>query len=399
MHASSTDRRIIQFRRGTSAVNARQTLWYSGLLLLIPLVVVAALLLNLASQDGPMSAADLWQALLRQFDKDPRLKSHAWAFAIALPIAVIPIWLHRLSFLRLGPHGIEGYLPKGTVLGMHGLTTGHWRVLWDAIRSVQLIPARPMPQLPMRLAAYRLVIETDRGPIRLSPYFWILRNGPDHRMTLRRLLSAKATDADRMIETAPLIEALRARGIEIAGPETATGPSAPAGFDMSKHRGLVIQLVAFFAIGLYALIDGLFINAYRPLEPMPMAPYGAAAAIAIVLVAILGRGAPIVERGVVGALTIAVTIAAVHPALLRINALTAEPRVVAYESVAIGRFEPPTPDLPEIDLGDLQIGEYWARYPAGAEHEFHLLRGAAGFYQLDLDPLYARTRDFYRQQG
>lgn len=395
MDAYSADSRTLLFRRGASAVRGTQLMWSMGLLLAIPLLAVIVIFLTLTAHDGTTHASDVWDALLRQVHKEPRLRWYAWAFAVAAPLAVIPLWLQRLAYLRLSPNGIEGYLPKGTGLGMRGFTTGHWRILWDSIRSARVIPAGAMSQLAPRLAAFQLVIETDRDQIRLSPYFWVPREGSDHRITLWQLLRLTATDADGLIENAPLIEALRRRGIDIASDSVAPSTATPTGYDLGRHRGLIVQLVLFSTFGLYALIDGLFIGAFRPLEPMALAPFAATAAIGIAVVAVLGRGAPKLERAVVGLLTVATMTAAVYPALMRINALTAEPHVVTYHSVTIGRFDPPTNDLPRIDLRDLRIGEYWAQYPSGAEHDFHLIRGLAGFYQVDLDPLFVRTREFY----
>lgn len=124
-------------------------------------------------------------------------------------------------------------------------------------------------------------------------------------------------------------------------------------------------------------------------------PFAVTGAVAVLASSQLGRGAPSRERLAVGALTVVALVAAAHPATLRLNAATAEPETVAYVSLGTGRFEPPDDRLPPIDLSTLGVPEYWARYARGAEHEFTLLRGTAGFYQLALRPVYERTRRFY----
>jgi hypothetical protein len=131
---------------------------------------------------------------------------------------------------------------------------------------------------------------------------------------------------------------------------------------------------------------------------LPSLPFVAVTGAGALAVMMLGRGAPRAERLVLGVLTVAALTAAVHPALLRVNALTATPQEVAYVATGAGRFEARDAGLPALDLSNEDVNEYWAQYPIGAEHPFTLLRGAGMFYQLDLAPLYARTRSFYAAQ-
>ncbi|MDZ7811454.1 MAG: hypothetical protein U5L11_17155 [Arhodomonas sp.] len=145
-------------------------------------------------------------------------------------------------------------------------------------------------------------------------------------------------------------------------------------------------------------MDGLFLGQRQPLESVPVIPFVLAAVLAVAMVHRLGEGAPATERVAVGALTVAALVAAIYPGMLRFNAATAEPWVIGYEVVAPGRFQDPSGRFPEVDLSGKDLDEYWAEHPEGSVHEFRLFRGSAGFVQLDLRPLYEKTRAFYRQR-
>ncbi len=193
------------------------------------------------------------------------------------------------------------------------------------------------------------------------------------------------------------MKAVEARGFEIeAAGDAAQGA---ASFDLARHKGMLAQLGVLFGAGLYALGDTL-VAGYQPLGPLPLLPFAAAGVLAVAGSAVLGRGAPRAERLGVGALATLAVVAAVYPVTLRLNALGAEPRVAMYTAVAPGVFEPQAAGLPRIDLSGEDVDEYWTQYPPGSGHAFTLLRGSAGFYQLDLAPFYERTRRFYsRDRG
>ena len=403
MHTDSSNGsltgRTLEFRIGSSLLCRSQAHWLNFFTVGLPLAIAAVVVfLTMTPHAETLHAHDVWKKLLLQMDKDPQMKWHLALFAVIVPLAIAATWMQRLAYIRFTAHGMEGYIPRWTGLGRRNLTTGHWQVLWGSIRSARVEPGKQMPQLMHQLAGYRLVLETDRAQIRLSPFFWIMRNGPDHRLTLRQMLNVKKTQAADLVLRAPLIQSLQQRGIDFVEGAGAAA-AGPVGFDLAKHRGLLIELVLFFCAGLYALVDGLLIASFKPLEALPLLPFIVAAVVALVMVSILGCGAPAVERAAVGMLTVAALTAAVYPGLLRVNALSAEPQSVTYKAVATGRFEPVDRELPAVNLTGLHLDEYWAQYPPGTEHEFHLLRGAGGFYQLNLRPFYAQTQDFYKRRG
>lgn len=234
--------------------------------------------------------------------------------------------------------------------------------------------------------------------VRVNPFIWFDRAGEDHRLGLDEIWSSRKLDPARRLRRAPLIRRLIARGID-ATVEEADVEQRASGFDLMRNRGLVTQLVPFFGAGLYALVDTFIVEVYKPLGPLPLGPFVLGAVAAGTAVAKLGRGAPKTERRVIGALTVAACVTATYPATLRFNAATADAEVAVYVSAGGGRFEARDDRLPRIDLSGERIPEYWALFPPGAEHEFTVLRGTAGFHQLELAPFHERTRRFYASDG
>lgn len=171
------------------------------------------------------------------------------------------------------------------------------------------------------------------------------------------------------------------------------------GFDLFKHGGMIALLIVGGVAGAYALVDTFFLMQVMPVGNMPWWPYLGMGVVVAPLAYALGRGAPGIERAAMTLITAAALIWAVYPALLRINAMTGEAEVVTYEARAVGVFEHPEDAYPPVDLRGLGISDYLEAHGAARPHRFRLIKGALGFYQLDLMALYARTSVFYRQRN
>lgn len=363
----------------------------------IPLIIFALLILATSPASGEDPGySDLLKIFWTDFLRDPGNRLMLWALALLLPLGVLAVAVQRFAHIRVTSTGLQARIPL--LLGLFRQSAGQWDIRWEDVRRVRMVTPGRTRNAVQRLGWFRLVIETGRGDIRLNPFPWFNPDAEDHRLRLGELLRFGGLEADRRVRDAPLVGVIEARGFEIeqtAG-EDRDPETASAGFDLVRHRGMVVQLGLFLVAATYALVDTFFISAYRPLAPLPVMPFVMVGLPALAGVVALGRGAPRPERLAVGALTVISLVAAVHPAVLRLNALTAEPRIVTYEAVGPGRFRPVDEEWPPIDLRDLDVDRYWARYPRGSEHQFTLLRGIPNFEQLDLAPLYERTRAFYR---
>lgn len=410
MHEMDFTRQPVRLRYGVSLLRRRQTILLVSVLLGVPLALLVALvtILGLPAEEPAAIPALLLEELRAAMADDPSVVFLLWLMPPAAVATLVALLVQRRAWLRIGPGGIEGYLPRFVGFGLTGQTVGTWQVPRDRIRAVRLRGhhgSGGRGRLERRVAkaqrirASRVEIETDRETIRLSPFPWYRADGPDHRLGMRELSALSGADPASYIERAPVLESLRAQGIAIESARGDASAAALPGFDLARDRGMVAQLGLLFAAGLYALVDTFFLLQYTPLAPTPLAPFALMLMVAIPLTLWLGRRAPLAERAVVSALTVIALAVAVYPGLLRFNAATAEPRVVEYVPTAPGRFRAATGEYPDIDLSDQSLSEYWAQHGSGASHPFTLLRGDAGFWQLDLVPLYERTRDYYRARN
>lgn len=370
-----------------------------GGLLAVPVFLVVILLLFLQEAGhGDEGVWELLRAAWAEFLGEPGSELMLWALAVITPLAVVLTFGQRIARIHVTSLGLRARIPRWLGLGLLGQTAGRWEVLWEAVRHVRLErPAGGLNGIKL-LGWYRLVIETDMDEIRINPFSWFDGTGPDHRLRIGELFRPATVQAEQRVRDAPLIQAFEARGFQVEPAEAGWKPVG-ARFDLVRHRGMVGQLVVFFLAGLYALVDTYITGSYRALELLPSMPFIEAGVVAGLGAWLLGRGAPALERTVVGALTVIAVVAAVYPAILRLNAATAEPEIVAYRATAPGVFEALRAGYPAIDLTDIQADEYWAALPPGSFHEFTLMRGEAAFYQLDLLPLYARTKAFYESRS
>lgn len=381
---------------GSSPLKTTHTWTLLAVALGLPLAALLAILATLpVAADGSICPA-IWTALRAKFTDDPAHRWVLWSAAVLLPLATVLLILESRARLRLTHAGLEANIPRLLGLGWLRQTAGHWRVRWDEVRRVRLLgPASGNAM--QQLAWYRLVIETDHGEKWVSAFRWHERGNKDHRLRLGELLTFHKLDAAARLRSAPLVRAIKERGFAIETDADTAAQLSP-GFDLAQHRGLLALVGVFFVAGIYALTDALFLQPYLPLETPPAAPFLLVGTLAAVAAWKLGQGAPRIERSVVGVLAVAACVAATYPAMLRLNAATARAETLPYVSMGGGHFESEGEHLPALDLSGLGVPEYWAEYPPRTRHEFTLLKGSAGFYQLELAPVYERTRRFYRDR-
>lgn len=381
-------------RLGASPLRRSHFLALMAVLVGLPLLVLAAIALVAAVCAGPERLGALMAEGLRQaLEKDPSIRYALWALAALTPLLAVFALGQRQARLGLGPAGLQAHIPRWLGVGLTRQTAGDWRIGWESIRQARLVLPAAGRNAAQVVARARLAISTERGETWLAPFIWTRAGGPDHRLGLGELLHPRRLDPLDLLARAPLVQVLRERGFPVQ-PDRTSGLGGP-GFDLARHGGMVTQLAVAAIAGVYTLADGFLLGPYQPLEPLPPAPFAVAATGAALAAVVLGRGAPRLERWAVGLLAVAAVGAAVYPATLRLNALTAEPEQVTYRAVAAGRFTAPGNLHPPVDLSGYDLDAYWAQYPPGAQHLFTVLSGVAGFRQLDLAPFYRRTRAFY----
>jgi hypothetical protein len=271
-----------------------------------------------------------------------------------------------------------------------------WSLRWAQVHraAVESSGVAPGPQF------LRLVLDLGLERRRLMPYVWV---DPE---TYRPPSAWSTRDQQRRMQRDVVLAELRASPLLAAVARHVPRFSAdwdavsPTQFALEKNPWTLATVIAFFALFVYALLDGLFLNPETYAEPPRFAAYAVAGAVvAIAVFGLLRRaGAPAGESVALALLTGAALGAALYPGLLRINQLTDRHglQVHVYEHRGGGHFVPRASGPPPLDLS--RYAEYWGKLRAGAGYEFELRRGGLGFYQLNLAPLYAAMREHYRQR-
>ncbi len=382
-----------ELRLGLSLLRRSHTVALLTPVLLLTAALLWALLGDEAALGGVLEA--LTSAAT---EGSPSGRFHAWALLVLSPVGAVMLLLLHRARLRISIRGLEGYLPAWTGFGLQGLTTGRFLATWNEVESVSLQSGGRFSRALDAVRGARLVVRTRDGRISLSPFVWVERNGADHRLTLTEALRSGAGDGTAWVMRSPLVQALEGRGYDVRTADASEPSPLAEGYDLARHRGMVALMSVMALAGGYGLVDGFATGPYQALEPVPLWPFAMAAAVAVALAAVLGRGAPTAERMGVGALAVAAVVAAVHPAMLRVNGATGTPHTVMYTVSGPGTLSPPDSAWPAIDLGDRNLTEYWQEHPPGTEHPMTLVKGVAGFHQLDSRPLFERTRAFYRRR-
>lgn len=170
----------------------------------------------------------------------------------------------------------------------------------------------------------------------------------------------------------------------------------PHDFSLEKNPHTIAALVVLFGAMAYALGD-TFVNTETYAETPLYLVYAGGALLAGVatLTWLRGAGIPRNESLGISVLMGLVVGFALYPGLLRINQFTDTRglQTYAYHLQDDLTLEPAHPELPELTFPGTR--EYWESLEPGSVHALQLRQGDLGFYQINMAPLYKKTRKFY----
>ncbi len=87
-----------------------------------------------------------------------------------------------------------------------------------------------------------------------------------------------------------------------------------------------------------------------------------------------------------------------YPIILRLNQWTDEEGLQTYSYILKEdkrwKSEDSIHKLPDL-IFDLKGSDYWKQFDLNAEKKFELRKGGLGFYQINMEPIYADQREFY----
>lgn len=181
-------------------------------------------------------------------------------------------------------------------------------------------------------------------------------------------------------------------------PEFELPSAANVDFALEKNRASLIGLCIFFGLIAYALIDGFFLNNNELLKlgwlGFAMPSLGLLAIPAYF--ALVQGKVPSRESLAMSMMLAAAFTAAFVPAVKRVDqAMSGGPKQYQFKLIEGTRLEAVDPGPP--DLNFRKAKEYWAQYDEGSIHQFSLIHGPLGLWQLDSDDLLPKVRAFYQK--
>ena len=193
------------------------------------------------------------------------------------------------------------------------------------------------------------------------------------------------------MENSPLLRFIS----ETAGIEIQTKENTGLNFDLSKNTYTRTGVIVLLVLVAYLFTD-LIINKESYLETPPVMIFVAAGILAAALFSFwfIKNTVPIGNALGLALLIGVITGAATYPALLRLNQLTDTVGLKQYHYIHVdgASFKPQDSSLPDIHLFE---DKYWDSLPKDAEFIFNLRKGGLGFYQIDMAPIYKKTRLWY----
>jgi len=359
-------------------------------LALFTLVTVGTLLViaGLKFAESGLGWSDVLAKLAAKFTEQPIEGALHLLLLISLILQFVYMMLAQSrEQLVLTSDGIEYLSPLPAWL--QGLRPS-WSMRWEQVRSAVLAKS-PLVNTPQTVT---LVLDASTGPRKLVPYMWV---NPDNYKTVSSLKDLRKAARLGLVslDSCPLLQYLDSNVPRLSVNREAVGGARPFALESHSHTRVIV--FGFFLFGLYALIDGLFINKEVYIEPAFITEY-IVVGVTVAFVAGIWQqrgGAPLAESMVLALLLGTAVSAAAYPGALRINALTDEEGLRAYTYVRQpnGSFVAVQPGLPNLNFDDYQ--EYWARYKAGSEYSFYLRKGGLRFWQLDMAPVYSSMRDYF----
>ena len=267
-----------------------------------------------------------------------------------------------------------------------------WRLQWSQIRQARIETARMSPLF--------LVIVLDAGLVqrKIAPFQWVVTDdeliGP---ADLRKWRSLDPEAIRSLLQLAPVTQILASADIDLN--LDALRCSVSTLFALEENPSTLLALVLFFGFVSYALIDGAFLiqetYAERPFYEF----YVVTGILLFIIVGVWLRRVrvPRAESLTLAALVGAGCAVALYPGLLRINAVSDPSGLQEYPYVLESNytFRALDAELPVLHFE--RDGEYWAQFESGSIHHFELRKGGLGFYQLNMAPVYAVMKEFYRE--
>jgi hypothetical protein len=272
-----------------------------------------------------------------------------------------------------------------------------WSLQWSQVRGIRIVVPKAMfhPNL--------VTLEFDAGSVkrRLQALHW---SGDAEGKTaeaetwrerfLLGLRAARERDgALRKVEQSPLVRYAKEAGVKVT---TGDAPGIGFGFALEKHRHALVATVLVLSLLCYAVVDFAMNEEVYAVDP-PLVLFGVAGAIAVLvsMLWLVSAGVPRAETLGLSLLLGAAAGAALYPGLLRVNEATDDEGLRAhdYRLTEYVVFSPLDPNLPVMTFPG--VADYWRQFKIGTIHRFELRKGGLGFYQVNMQPVHEKMREYF----
>jgi hypothetical protein len=158
----------------------------------------------------------------------------------------------------------------------------------------------------------------------------------------------------------------------------------------------VVLVLLFLCYGVLDLALNEEVHAVEP----PLVLFVLAGAIAALagMLWLVSANVPRIETLGLSLLLGGATGFALYPGVLRLNEATDADGLHAYEYrlTEYVLFSPVDPNLPVLRFPG--HADYWRQFKLGTTHSFELRKGGLGFYQVNMQPVHARMREYFIRQ-
>jgi hypothetical protein len=336
------------------------------------------------------SFADAFQGFLKDVPVGKQIETVLFAAA-----ATAQLWyLRRVAKyerLHLDQVGMryESPLPKS----LRALRPD-WSLQWSQVREVRIV----VPKVGVN--RYMTMLEIDAGPVKrkLQALHWSGDAGEESLPWRKRFFlgfrPARERDSIlRQAEQSTVVRYARVAGVKVT---TSDVPGIASGFALEKHRHALVAAVLVILFLSYGVVDVALNEEVYAVE-LPIVLFVLAGAIAALasMIWLLAAKVPRIETLGLSLLLGGAIGFALYPGMLRLNEATDNEGLHAYQYRLIEYvvFSPADPNLPALRFpGD---ADYWRRFKLGTTHSFQLRKGGLGFYQVNMEPVHARMREYF----
>jgi hypothetical protein len=310
-----------------------------------------------------------------------------------LPMAYMSM-AHKRERIFLTPSGMQYQSP---LPGLLQWFKPDWSIKWSQIRTAYFKPAAiKIGHGPLSMT---LVIETASQRRKINPCAWIDPNEPKDTRPSLQWHTFSLQQTKHVLSQCPVVKYLTKMGIEVkmeAVENTLLAQKAEFALESNPHS-LTAAILFFTFIG-YGLLD-LLINQETYAESPLYDVYLGGGVVAAILVMnwLIRAKVPKRESILVALLFGGAFGMALYPGLLRINQLTDTRGLQTYQYVLQQDYSlKPLNDsaLPSFYFeSDL---DYWSHFDWDSIHNIELRKGGLNFYQINMAPIYADRREYFR---